>query len=110
VSPEQKLEKQAHLSTLQYQAKSGTLLAESDWQELIQCPDGYNNRSQEWLFNLIGRPDESISAGGYNGTYVIYKNKCLDAFTGKPGDLCFNLNFGMVDTKLFDAQRVRNLR
>lgn len=108
VSPQQKAEAQARLATLENKARSGELLTEQEWYALIQAPDGWNDRSTGWLFSLIGRPDETVSSERMGGTFLIYHNKCLDTYTAKPADLCFQTSFDLVDRHLFDARKVRN--
>ena len=109
VSPQQRAEVQARLASLESKARGGELLTEREWYALIQPPNGWNNRSTDWLFSLIGRPDETVSGGRMGGTFLIYKDKCIDSYTGKPKDLCFQVDFGLLDDDLYDARKVRNL-
>lgn len=109
VSPQQRAEAEARLAALETKARSGDLLTEREWAGLIQPQNGWNNRSIDWLFGLIGRPDDTLSGGRMGGTFAIYKDKCIDGYTGKPKDLCFHFNFEMVGADLYDARKVRNL-
>ena len=106
---QQKAQHQARLYSLETKARNGGLLTENEWLALIQPPDGWHCRPVDWLYGMLGRPDESFAGLDQFSTFIIYKNKCLDNFTGKPTDLCLSVSFSAIDShSLYDAQRVRN--
>jgi hypothetical protein len=109
MSPEEIAARQEALRSLELKAKSGDLLTVREWNTLLR--GGSDNRTDKWLYALIGRPDETINDPDCRrGIFLIYKNKVLDDFTGKPTGLVVQYAYGYLDRFLYSEEAVKRQR
>ena len=110
-SPEQAAAWRETVRVLEQKARSGEILTVGQWETLLRQNKG---QSPDWLFSLIGRPDQTLKHNGAStngrGVYLIYKNKLLDHFTQKPTSLVFLTAYGYVGYSLYDEEAIRNSR
>lgn len=111
LTPEEIAAINSRKAAIEQKARNGEILTLGQWQDILRPTDGWTNKTTDWLFGLIGRPDETMKdpTTSASSVFLFFEGKIIDDFTGKPDTLCVSTIGGLVGSRVYDATLVKKL-